>query len=269
MEPSAEQLVGHLDRGETDEVRRSHHQGELAWLAPLLGPLLYKELGARADRGDVAGIRALLVQAGVTPAPGPGDPTATGEDDGRRGVFGWIGLLVIVAVLALAAVGLARCSDDDSSRTVGSGAGAPTLVELVEREGELSTFGALLARSGLSAQLTGDGPFTVFAPDDEAFAALPAGVRDAVDEAEPDTIAELLRSHVVATDLPGADLVAGELTSLSGRTLDVDIDAGDEPPTVTVGGAEVVRPDLRTDNGVVHVLNAVAIDPDDVEALLG
>ena len=103
--------------------------------------------------------------------------------------------------------------------------------------------------------LSGEGPFTVFAPTDEAFAALPEGLVAALLE-DTDTLAQILTYHVVAGQVLAADVVGlTEATSVQGDTIDITVsDAG-----VMVDGANVVTTDILTSNGVIHVIDAVIL----------
>lgn len=122
--------------------------------------------------------------------------------------------------------------------------------------GRFATLAGLLVDAGLVDALRGDGPFTVFAPVDEAFTALPAATLDAV-FADPDLLAAVLTYHVVAGEaLLAADLTDGrELTTLQGQTLRVGRD-GDQ---VTINGTPVVVADVPATNGVIHVIGEVLV----------
>ncbi len=117
---------------------------------------------------------------------------------------------------------------------------------------ELSTLFSSLDLVQLD-DLTGDDPFTLFAPDDSAFASLDADELTSL-LADPDQLRDTLRNHVVTDRLLAADLPSeGTLTSVGGLELEFDM-SGDRP---TVNGIEIVRTDLSTENGVVHVIDGV------------
>lgn len=122
--------------------------------------------------------------------------------------------------------------------------------------GRFATLAGLLVDAGLVDALRGDGPFTVFAPVDEAFTALPAATLDAV-FADPDLLTAVLTYHVVAGEaLTAADLTEGrELTTLQGQTLVI----GREGDQVTVNGTPVVVADVAATNGVIHVIGEVLV----------
>ena len=175
------------------------------------------------------------------------------------------------ALLAAALVFAACSSDDDSSAPETTAApetteatttteAAPTanIVETAVAAGTFDTLVAAVEAAGLAETLSGPGPFTVFAPTDDAFAALPEGLVEALLE-EPETLAEILTYHVVAGEVFSADVAAGEVPSVQGDTITVGTDGG-----VTVDGANVTAVDIATSNGVIHVIDAVIL-PEGIE----
>lgn len=131
--------------------------------------------------------------------------------------------------------------------------------DIIETATEAGTFTTLLTAietAGLTETLKGDGPFTVFAPPDEAFAGLPAGTLDAVLSNETE-LTRVLTYHVVPGTYTAADLAGTDnLTTLSGATLTVSTDGG-----VKVDGATVVTADIQAKNGVIHVIDTVMLPP--------
>jgi uncharacterized surface protein with fasciclin (FAS1) repeats len=106
--------------------------------------------------------------------------------------------------------------------------------------------------------LNSDGPFTVFAPTDEAFAALPPGVLDALLLPEnKDVLAKILTYHVVPGTVLAADVTDGEVATVEGQNVTLSTADG-----VTVNGAKVVQADIVASNGVIHVIDAVILPPD-------
>jgi len=126
---------------------------------------------------------------------------------------------------------------------------------------------AALGAAGLVETLQGEGPFTVFAPTDDAFAALPAGLVDALlVEANREVLAQVLTYHVVAGAVHAADLVSGDVPSVEGSHISVVVDGG----VVLNGSAHVVTADVAASNGVIHIIDAVIVPPAlDVAALIG
>ena len=119
------------------------------------------------------------------------------------------------------------------------------------------TLTAAVKAAGLQATLTEKGPFTVFAPTDEAFAKLPAGTVEGL-LANPEKLKKVLLHHVVAGDVRAADVVKLKTAmSLNGTSLAIGTKDG-----VTVAGAKVTKTDIVASNGVVHVIDTVLIPGD-------
>jgi uncharacterized surface protein with fasciclin (FAS1) repeats len=125
----------------------------------------------------------------------------------------------------------------------------------------LTTWSAALAEVGLAEMLDGPGPFTVFAPVDDAFAALPQEELDAL-LGDPERLAELLTAHVVEGEaLLTADLAVREqVPVVSGATLSVI--AADETLDLNGGQATVLIPDIRVTNGFLHLIDGVLAPPE-------
>ena len=123
--------------------------------------------------------------------------------------------------------------------------------------GQFNTLVAAVEAADLVTTLKGDGPFTVFAPTDEAFAALPEGtVENLLKPENKDQLIAVLTYHVVPGKIMSSD-IAGTATmveSVQGSELDVNATDG-----VTVDGATVVTADIETDNGVIHVIDRVVL----------
>jgi uncharacterized surface protein with fasciclin (FAS1) repeats len=140
----------------------------------------------------------------------------------------------------------------------GSAAKAADIVETAIGAGQFETLVAAVQAAGLVETLQGEGPFTVFAPTDEAFAALPEGtVESLLEEANRDQLIAVLTYHVVPGRVMSADAVGQvvELETVQGQSVTVDgTNSG-----VTVDGANVVTADIETSNGVIHVIDAVIL----------
>jgi uncharacterized surface protein with fasciclin (FAS1) repeats len=167
------------------------------------------------------------------------------------------------ALLLAAPLVFAACGDDDE------GMMAPevfNLVETAEAAGSFTTLITALDATGLTAALEGPGPLTVFAPTDDAFAALPAGTLEAL-LADPDALASILLYHVVEGDLRAGDVVASSLIpTLNGQAVTVGNDGGP-----TIDGAAILTADILASNGVIHVIDEVILpsDEDIVEIAVG
>ena len=131
------------------------------------------------------------------------------------------------------------------------------IVDTAVSAGQFNTLVAAVEAADLVTTLKGDGPFTVFAPTDEAFAALPEGtVENLLKPENKEQLVSVLTYHVVAGKIMSSD-IAGTTTmveSVQGSDLDVNATNG-----VTVDGATVVTADIETDNGVIHVINRVVL----------
>lgn len=139
-------------------------------------------------------------------------------------------------------------------------AGSPkTIVSVATEAGSFKTLVAALKAADLAGALEAKGPFTVFAPTDEAFAKLPKGTLEEL--LKPENKAKLqaiLKYHVHAGDVPSTQAV--KLTSastLEGSPLSLAVSDG----TLMVGGARVVKADVRASNGVIHVIDSVVLPP--------
>ena len=131
------------------------------------------------------------------------------------------------------------------------------IVDTAVAAGSFSTLVAAVKAAGLVDTLKGEGPFTVFAPSDEAFATLPAGtVEDLVKPENKEKLTAILLLHV----LPGAI----KSTDVAGKQLDVATAGGasvavDGTDGVTVDGAKVVTADIACTNGIIHVIDSVIL----------
>lgn len=152
-------------------------------------------------------------------------------------------------VLALA-LAVGACSSEAPTPIA---AGDPNIVDVAVASGDFSTLVSALQAAGLVSTLQGDGPFTVFAPSDDAFASLPDGALDAL-LADPELLTRVLLYHVV----PGR-VLASEVVGLSSATTvngaDVTITAGGG--TVMIDDATVIATDIEATNGVIHVIDDV------------
>ena len=127
------------------------------------------------------------------------------------------------------------------------------IVPLAEEAG-FTTLVAAVKAAGLEGALNGEGPYTVFAPTDEAFAKLPAGTVEALLE-QPEKLKAILLYHVVSGSVMAADVVKlDKAETLNGMTVAIRADDG-----VMVNDANVIKTDIGASNGVVHVIDTVLI----------
>ena len=131
------------------------------------------------------------------------------------------------------------------------------IVDTAASTGQFDTLVAAVKAADLVSTLKGEGPFTVFAPTDEAFAALPEGtVENLLKPENKEQLISVLTYHVVSGKIMSNDIAgtALKVESIQGSELDVDGTDG-----VTVDGATVLTADIETDNGVIHVIDQVVL----------
>jgi uncharacterized surface protein with fasciclin (FAS1) repeats len=133
-----------------------------------------------------------------------------------------------------------------------------TVVDVVVDSPDHTILEAAVLAADLAGTLSGDGPFTVFAPTDDAFNALPDGTIDALLADPQGALTDILTYHVLGADVRSTDLVDGQTAvTLNGKEITVTINADG----VFINDAQVTMADIETDNGVVHVIDAVLIPP--------
>lgn len=134
---------------------------------------------------------------------------------------------------------------------------AQDIVDTAAANDAFSTLVAAVTAAGLVETLKGDGPFTVFAPTNDAFAKLPAGtIENLLKPENKDQLVAILTYHVVPGKVMSSDLAGKQLKATTVQGTMVDIDATDG---VTVNGANVTAADIVTDNGVIHVIDQVIL----------
>ncbi len=174
--------------------------------------------------------------------------------------------LLSLAVATVATSFLVSCGnapkDDAAESTVEVVEEVPveapnTVVDIAVGSSDHTTLVAAVSAAGLVETLSGTGPFTVFAPTNAAFAALPEGTVDNLLKPESkDQLTSVLTYHVVAGNVMAADLSDGQVVkTLNGQDLTVSIKDG----KVMINGATVTAADLAGSNGVVHVVDAVLL----------
>jgi len=130
------------------------------------------------------------------------------------------------------------------------------IVDTAVAAGTFNTLVAAVQAAGLVDTLKGEGPFTVFAPTDDAFAALPAGTVEGL-LADPAALSAILTYHVVAGKVMSTDLTEGmTATTVNGADVTITLDGG-----AKINGANIVAADIVATNGVIHVIDAVILPP--------
>ena len=163
-----------------------------------------------------------------------------------------IAILLKTALVAqlLFAVSLASAGDYGKKKN-------KDIVDTAVSAGQFKTLAAALEAGGLIETLKGDGPFTVFAPTDEAFAKLPAGTVESLLKPEnKDQLVSILTYHVVAGKVKAADVVKLDTaTTVNGTDVAIKV-KGD---AVMVDNATVVATDIDASNGIIHVIDTVIL----------
>ncbi len=162
--------------------------------------------------------------------------------------------LLAASALALGAATPAALADHHGGSQMDE---QQNIVEIAASDDTFSTLVTAVQTADLAGALSAEGPFTVFAPTNDAFAALPDGVlASLLEEANRDQLTAILTYHVVPGEYFASETAAGEyeLETLQGDTVDVVVG---EDGTVTVDGATVIAADVDASNGVIHVIDAV------------
>jgi transforming growth factor-beta-induced protein len=176
-------------------------------------------------------------------------------------------LITTAAVLAAATAPLAaQCKSEDTAQannhrvmtaTPAMYSEAKSILETASAAGNFTTLAAALNAAELIGALEGEGPFTVFAPTDEAFAALPKGTIDALLKPEArGMLTNILTYHVVPGRVEASEVVKADFVSgLNGQRLGITVGKDG----VTIAGAKIVATDIECSNGVIHVIDAVML----------
>ncbi|MEM6618956.1 MAG: fasciclin domain-containing protein [Pseudomonadota bacterium] len=155
-------------------------------------------------------------------------------------------VLAAAATLALAPAAFAGAAKD--------------IVDTAKAAGSFSTLLAAAEAAGIVSVLKGDGPFTVFAPTDDAFAALPAGTVEMLLKPEnKDKLTQILTYHVVPAKVMSGDIAGKKATVATVEGSKATVDATGD---ITIDSANVVQTDIEASNGVIHVIDAVIMPPE-------
>jgi uncharacterized surface protein with fasciclin (FAS1) repeats len=162
--------------------------------------------------------------------------------------------LFIAAVVALVAVSVSNAGNYKSS-SYHSASYQKDIVDTAVSAGSFNTLVTAVQTAGLVDTLKGDGPFTVFAPTDAAFAKLPEGTLEALLK-DKDKLTAILTYHVVPGKVMAADVVSMKMAkTVNGESLSIRADNGD----VMIDNAKVIKTDIQARNGVIHVIDTVVI----------
>jgi len=165
-------------------------------------------------------------------------------------------LLVVFAASSLAFAGGNRSKEMEPV--------SKSIVEIAVEDGRFSTLVAALQAADLVGTLEGEGPFTVFAPTDDAFAMLPEGTVDALLE-DTEALSEVLLYHVVPGNVMASDVVSlSSAETASGEEISINVDGS----TVMINEARVVVADIEASNGVIHVVDSVLLPPAESQSIV-
>ncbi|MDM3860749.1 MAG: fasciclin domain-containing protein [Aphanizomenon gracile PMC644.10] len=133
-----------------------------------------------------------------------------------------------------------------------------TIIDVASGNSSFKTLVAAIKAAGLVETLSGQGPFTVFAPTDAAFAALPKGTLQKLLKPENKaTLVKILTYHVVPGAVYAKDIKPGAVKTVEGQPVTIKAKKG----VVSVGNAQVTKADVKASNGVIHVINKVLLPP--------
>ncbi|CEK11515.1 fasciclin domain-containing protein [Legionella hackeliae] len=128
------------------------------------------------------------------------------------------------------------------------------IVDIAAGNKDFSTLVSLVKEAGLVDELQGEGPFTIFAPTNEAFEAVPSDTLSAL-KADKEKLKKVLLYHVLKGKVMASDVKSGMVPTLEGQDLSIKVNNG----TVMVNDAKVVGTDINASNGVIHVINKVLV----------
>ena len=169
----------------------------------------------------------------------------------------------IIAIAAASVLLLSACGSDGSTSDTTVAAAdetemvtdVGTIVEVAQGNPDFSTLVAAITAAGLGDALSGEGPFTVFAPTNAAFEALPEGLLEKLLLPEnKEVLTKILTYHVVPSKVMAADVAAGDVATLEDSTFAITTEGG-----VKVNASNVTATDVAASNGVIHVIDAVLV----------
>jgi len=168
--------------------------------------------------------------------------------------------LSLFALTTLAGQASAQCSaSKQADKHAAASMMASDIVDTAVAAGNFKTLAAALKAAGLVETLKGKGPFTVFAPTDEAFAKLPAGTVETLLKPENKArLAAILTYHVLAAEVAAKDVKTGSATTVNGQRIDLVAKDGG----VKIDGATVTTADIKCSNGIIHVIDTVILPSD-------
>ncbi len=167
-------------------------------------------------------------------------------------------IVVLVALVVGALTVCCGCTTEQPANQTGNETTNQTVVQIAAADPQFSTLVQAIQAANLTDALSQEGPYTVFAPTNDAFQALPQGTLDQLMQSPEGDLQQILLYHVVPGQYMASDLVQlNSLETLAGSALPVNTTNG----VVTVDGAVVIQSDIEASNGVIHVIDAVMVPP--------
>ena len=155
-------------------------------------------------------------------------------------------------------------AEERAKKEMDSAKKSGTIVEVAAKAGNFNTLVAAIKAAGLVDTLSGDGPFTVFAPTDAAFKKLPSGTLDKLlKPANKGKLQSILTYHVLAGKVMAKDVEPGMVSTVEGSDAELAVSDG----SVTYAGATVTTTDIKASNGVIHVIDTVVMPPKDDDSM--
>lgn len=134
-----------------------------------------------------------------------------------------------------------------------------TIVDIAGSDSNFETLVTAVKAADLTETLSGDGPFTLFAPTNEAFAALPKGTLETLLKPEnKETLQKVLTYHVVSGAVASTDLKSGDVDTVAGNSVNVKVEGN----SISVNKSKVTKADIKASNGIIHVIDQVLLPPD-------
>jgi len=176
----------------------------------------------------------------------------------RTSIATALGAVLLTTLLVACSDDAASDEDSISTTTLGVVENLPgDIVQVASTTDGFTTLVQAVAAAGLVETFQGTGPFTVFAPSDDAFAALADGLLDKLLlEENREILVSILTYHVVAGKVTSAEVASGAATTVEGSNIELTVGNG-----IQVNGANVVLADVEASNGVIHVIDQVLIPP--------
>lgn len=167
--------------------------------------------------------------------------------------------LITTALITIASAPFNGIARDESTPRREAATRSGNVASIVATQPDLSVFATLIDVSGMRQELTGGGPYTILAPTDEAFQMLGEGALEHL--MAPENRGELLslvRYHIIPGKMEASTIRSGEVKTLQGSKVAINADSS----AIWIGRAEIMRPDIRAANGVIHAINMV-MEPDE------